>query len=297
MRLKLGAAFLAIYIIWGSTYLAIRFVVETIPPFFMAGTRWIIAGLILYALTRTRSTLSPTSMHWKHAFVIGGFLLLGGNGAVAWAEQWVPSGLTSLLIATVPVWMVLLNSLHNRTRPSISVIVGLVLGFAGVTLLIGSIENIGENNMIILGATIIMFGSFLWATGSLYSRSKETSSSQLQAAAMQMIAGGILFLSASLITGEWTRVVLDQVSPRSMLSWLYLIVFGSIVAFSSYIWLLKQTTPARVSTHAYINPIVAMILGWVLADEALTSRNILAAIIIIISVAIITTYPEERKHQ
>lgn len=296
MRLKLGAAFLAIYIIWGSTYLAIRFVVETIPPFFMAGTRWIIAGLILYALTRTRS-ISPTSMHWKHAFVIGGFLLLGGNGAVAWAEQWVPSGLTSLLIATVPVWMVLLNSLHNRTRPSISVIVGLVLGFAGVTLLIGSIENIGENNMIIPGATIIMFGSFLWATGSLYSRSKETSSSQLQAAAMQMIAGGILFLSASLITGEWTRVVLDQVSPRSMLSWLYLIVFGSIVAFSSYIWLLKQTTPARVSTHAYINPIVAMILGWVLADEALTSRNILAAIIIIISVAIITTYPEERKHQ
>lgn len=276
--------------------MAIRFVVETIPPFFMAGTRWIIAGLILYALTRTRSTLSPTSMHWKHAFVIGGFLLLGGNGAVAWAEQWVPSGLTSLLIATVPVWMVLLNSLHNRTRPSISVIVGLMLGFAGVTLLIGSIENIGENNMIILGATIIMFGSFLWATGSLYSRSKETSSSQLQAAAMQMIAGGILFLSASLITGEWTRVVLDQVSPRSMLSWLYLIVFGSIVAFSSYIWLLKQTTPARVSTHAYINPIVAMILGWVLADEALTSRNILAAIIIIISVAIITTYPEERKH-
>jgi len=236
-------------------------------------------------------------MHWKHAFVIGGFLLLGGNGAVAWAEQWVPSGLTSLLIATVPVWMVLLNSLHNRTRPSISVIVGLVLGFAGVTLLIGSIENIEENNMIIPGATIIMFGSFLWATGSLYSRSKETSSSHLQAAAMQMIAGGILFLSASLITGEWTRVVLDQVSPRSMLSWLYLIVFGSIVAFSSYIWLLKQTTPARVSTHAYINPIVAMILGWVLADEALTSRNILAAIIIIISVAIITTYPVERKRK
>lgn len=295
MRLKLGAAFLAIYTIWGSTYLAIRFVVETIPPFFMAGTRWIIAGLILYALTRTKSTQSQTSLHWKNAFVIGGFLLLGGNGAVVWAEQWVPSGLTSLLIATTPFWMVLLNSLHHRARPSIGVIVGLLLGFAGVTLLIGSIENIGENNMIIPGATIIMFGSFLWANGSLYSRSTETSSSQLQEVAMQMIAGGILLLSASLITGEWTRVMLDQVSPRSMLSWLYLIVFGSIVAFSSYIWLLKQTAPSLVSTHAYINPVVAMILGWALADEALTSRNILAAIIIIISVAIITTYPVEKK--
>jgi len=296
LHLKLGAAFLAIYIIWGSTYLAIRFVVETIPPFFMAGTRWIIAGLILYALTRLGSALAPTSLRWKRAFVIGGFLLLGGNGAVVWAEQWVPSGLTSLLIATVPLWMVLLNSLHHRKRPSIGVIVGLMLGFAGVTLLIGSIENIGENSMIIPGATIVMFGSFLWATGSLYSRSTETSSSQLQAAAMQMIAGGILFLLASLITGEWTRVMLDQVSPRSILSWFYLIVFGSIVAFSSYIWLLKQSTPPRVSTHAYINPIVAMILGWALADEALTSSNILAAIIIIISVALITTYPEERKH-
>ena len=296
MRLKLGAAFLAIYIIWGSTYLAIRFVVETIPPFFMAGTRWVIAGLILYALARFGGALAPASLQWKRAFVIGGFMLVGGNGTVVWAEQWVPSGLTSVLIATVPLWMVLLNSLHNRARPRVGVIVGLMLGFAGVALLIGSIENIGENSMIIPGAATIIFGAFLWATGSLYSRSTETSSSQLQAAAMQMIAGGILFLSVSLISGEWTRVMLDQVSQISILSWLYLIVFGSIVAFSSYNWLLKQTTPARVSTHAYINPIVAMILGWALADEALTSSNILAAIIIIISVAIITTYTEERKH-
>jgi drug/metabolite transporter (DMT)-like permease len=189
-----------------------------------------------------------------------------------------------------------LNSLHIRARPRVGVIVGLMLGFAGVALLIGSIENIGENSMIIPGAATIMFGAFLWATGSLYSRSTETSSSQLQAAAMQMIAGGILFLPASVISGEWTRVMLDQFSQISILSWLYLIVFGSIVAFSSYNWLLKQSTPARVSTHAYINPIVAMVLGWALAEEALTSRNILAAIIIIISVAIITTNAKERKH-
>jgi len=289
-------AFLAIYVIWGSTYLAIRFVVETIPPFFMAGTRFIIAGLILYALTRLRGAQAPTSLHWREAFVVGGFLLLGGNGAVVWAEQWVPSGLTSLLLATMPLWMVLLNSLHHRMKPSIGVISGLLLGFAGVALLVGSIENISENNMIIPGATTIVFGAFLWASGSLYSRSAKTSSSQLQPPAIQMIAGGILLLFASLITGECTRLVLNQVSLRSMLSWLYLIIFGSLVAFSSYIWLLRQTTPSRVSTHAYINPIVAMILGSTLADEALTPRSILAAIIIIISVAIITTYPSERNN-
>jgi drug/metabolite transporter (DMT)-like permease len=296
LRLKLGVAFLAVYVIWGSTYLAIRFVIETIPPFFMAGTRFIIAGLILYALTRLRGTPPPTSLHWRDAFVIGGLLLLGGNGAVVWSEQWVPSGLTSLLIGTTPLWMVLVDSLHHRTRPSIGGTFGLLLGLAGVALLVGSIENIGENNMIIPAAIIIVFGAFLWATGSLYSRSARTTTSQLQPAALQMIAGGILLLSASLITGEWTRVILDQVSLRSMLSWLYLIIFGSLIAFSSYIWLLKRTTPSRVSTHAYINPLVAMILGWALAEEALTARNVLAAIIILISVAVITTYAAESEH-
>lgn len=296
LRLKLGMAFLAVYFIWGSTYLAIRFVVETIPPFFMAGTRFIIAGLMLYTLTSVRGTTAPTSAHWRDAFVVGGLLLLGGNGAVVWAEQWVPSGLTSLLIATTALWMVLLNSLYHRTRPSLGGIFGLLLGFAGVALLVGSIENTGNNNMMVPAAAVVLLGAFLWAGGSLYSRSAKTSLSQLQPVAMQMIAGGVLLLSASLITGEWTRVMLDQVSMRSILSWLYLIIFGSLIAFSSYIWLLKHTTPSRVSTYAYINPLVALILGMVLAEEALTTRNVIATIIIILSVAIITTYPAEREH-
>lgn len=296
LRLKLGMAFLAVYFIWGSTYLAIRFVVETIPPFFMAGTRFIIAGLMLYTLTSVRGTSAPTSAHWRDAFVVGGLLLLGGNGAVVWAEQWVPSGLTSLLIATTALWMVLLNSLHHRTRPSLGGIFGLLLGFAGVALLVGSIENTGNNNMMVPAAAVVLLGAFLWAGGSLYSRSAKASLSQLQPVAMQMIAGGVLLLSASLITGEWTRVMLDQVSMRSILSWFYLIIFGSLVAFSSYIWLLKHTTPSRVSTYAYINPLVALILGMVLAEEALTTRNVIATIIIILSVAIITTYPAEREH-
>ena len=297
LRLKLAMAFLAVYIIWGSTYLAIRFVVETIPPFFMAGTRFIIAGLMLYAVTLVRGAPAPTSVHWRDAFVIGGLLLLGGNGAVVWAEQWVPSGLTSLLIATTPLWMVILDSLHHRARPSIGGIFGLLLGFAGVALLVGSIENMDKNNMMIPAAAIIVVGAFLWASGSLYSRSSETPSSQLRPAAMQMIAGGLLLLSASLITGEWTRIMLDQVSLRSLLSWLYLIIFGSLVAFSAYIWLLKNTTPSRISTYAYINPLVALFLGWMLAEEVLTTGNILAAIIIIISVMVITIYPAERKRK
>ena len=294
-RIKLGLAFLAVYLIWGSTYLAIRFVVETIPPFFMAGTRFIIAGSILYILTMVRDAQAPTSVHWRDAFVVGGLLLLGGNGAVVWAEQWIPSGLTSLLIATTALWMVLLNSLRNRMKPSIGSIFGLLLGFAGVALLVGEIENTDNNFMVIPAAAIVLLGAFLWACGSIYSRSAKTSSSQLQSPAMQMIAGGILLLSASLITGEWKLILLDKISLPSIFSWLYLIIFGSLVGFSSYIWLLKHANLSRVSTHAYVNPLVAVILGWTLVEEALTASNVLAAIIIILSVVVITTFPAEKE--
>jgi drug/metabolite transporter (DMT)-like permease len=296
LKLKLAIAFIAVYIIWGSTYLAIRFVLETIPPFFMAGTRFIVAGVILYALTFLQSSRRPTRKNWKEAFIVGGFLLLGGNGVVVWAEQWVPSALTSLLLASMPLWLVLLTSVHRRKRPRIGIIFGILLGFAGVALLVGSIDNFNDNNMIIPGTISLIFAAFFWASGSLYSSLTKTSS-QLQPAAMQMITGGILLSITSLISGEYNHIMLDQVSLKSSLSWLYLIIFGSLIAFSAYIWLLKQTSLARVSTHAYINPVVAMILGSVLADEILTTGNILAAIIIIISVAIITTYSSEEKNK
>lgn len=294
LHLKLGAAFLAIYVIWGSTYLAIRLAVETIPPFFMASTRFITGGLILYALTRSRDAQAPTPLRWRDAFVVGGLMLFGGNGAAVWAAQWVPSGLMSLLVATVPLWMVLLNSLHHRMKPSAGAFFGMLLGFAGVALLVGSIENISDSNMILPCASI-MCGAFLWASGSLYSRSVKTSSSQLLPPAMQMIAGGILLLFASLITGEYSRFVPNQVSLNSMLSLLYLIIFSPL-AFASYIWLLNQTDPYWVSTYAYVNPIIALILGSALAGEALTMRSILAAIIIIVSVIVITIYPNERNN-
>lgn len=288
-RAKIGAAFAAVYIIWGSTYLAIRFVIETLPPFFMAGTRFTIAGLVLYVWMRIRGKTGEPASHWSRAFLVGGFMLLGGHGAVVWAEQWIPSGLTSLLIATVPLWMVFLDSIHTRAKPNNRILGGLALGFSGVVLLISNTESLNASSVELIGGVVVIFGAFLWANGSLYSRSAKLSSSQFLATAMEMIAGGLLLLGASLVTGEWAQVRLDQVSFRSFVSWLYLIVFGALVAFTAYIWLLKMTTPARVSTYAYVNPIVAMFLGWALASEPITPMNALAAVIIVVSVIVITT--------
>lgn len=229
-------------------------------------------------------------------------MLMGGHGAVVWAEKWVPSGLTSVLIATVPLWMVLMDSLRSRSRPGVRVVAGFALGFAGVALLVDSPGTLGGGGLDALGAGIIVGGAFLWACGSLYSRSGKLPSSPLQATSLEMLTGGTLLLLASGVVGEWTRMRLDQVSTVSMVSWLYLIVFGSLVAFTSYIWLLKQTTPEHVSTYAYVNPIVAMILGATLASETLTTQNVLATVVVLASVVVITTRspaqaPERKTHQ
>jgi drug/metabolite transporter (DMT)-like permease len=294
-RFKVAGAFAAVYLIWGSTYLAISFVIETVPPFFMAGTRFVLAGLILYAWTRLRGSTRATLSHWRSAAIIGALMLLGGHGAVVWAEQWVASGLVSLLIATVPLWMVCVDWLRGGSEPSVRIAVGLALGFAGVALLVSSLEGLGTGSIDIVGAVIVVFGAFLWANGSLYSRSAKLPSSPLLATAMQMTAGGIWLLLASLVTGELTRIQLNQVSMRSLFSWVYLVSFGALIAFTSYIWLLKVANPARVSTYAYVNPIVALFLGWALAEEPLTLLKTLAAIIILTSVIIITTCQPKDK--
>lgn len=293
----MAAAFLAVYLIWGSTYLAIRFVIESLPPFFMAGTRFLVAGAVLYVFIRLRGVEGETRGDWSCAFVLGGLMLLGGHGAVVWAEQWVPSGLACLLVGTVPLWMVFLDWLWNKHKPNVKVVGGVVLGFVGVILLVGGVESLGASSVDLAGAGIIVFGAFLWANGSLYSRSAKQPKSQLLATALEMVAGGILLLLASLVTGELNRVRLDLISIRSLVSWVYLIVFGALVAFTCYIWLLKVTTPARVSTYAYVNPIVAMFLGWTLANEPITARNVAAATLILTAVVIITTYETRKKSQ
>jgi len=295
VRLGVILAFIAVCIIWGSTYLAIRFVVETAPPFFTAATRWIIAGLLLYSVTRLRGASAPSRSHWYAGLVIGGLMLLLAHGTVVWAEQWIPSGLTSILVATVPLWLASVESTHDRRKPDGKVIAVLLAGFIGVIILVGDMPTLGARTMGPIAALAVLFGAFAWSLGSFYSRSAKLPNSHFMGVALQMITGGVLLLAMSVVTGELASVKLYNISQRSLIAWAYLIVFGSLVAFTSYIWLLKQIAPARIGIYAYINPIVALLLGWALAAEQLTLRSIVATAIILVSVAVITSHKFESQ--
>jgi drug/metabolite transporter (DMT)-like permease len=288
-RSRVLLAFAAVYVIWGSTYLAIRFAIETLPPFLMAGTRFVVAGAVLYAWAVLRGAGRPTARHWRSAAIIGGLLLLGGNGAVVWSEQRVPSGLAALLVCTVPLWMVVVPALRRGgTRPPAQVLAGVALGLTGVALLVGPGRLAGSGGVDPLGALALVTGSLLWSTGSLYARRAPLPAAPLLGAAMEMLCGGALLLVAGLLTGEAARLDLAAVSPRSALALLYLTVFGSLVAFSAYVFLLRATTPARVSTYAFVNPVVAVLLGWAFAGEPVTGRTLIAAAVIVGGVVLIT---------
>jgi drug/metabolite transporter (DMT)-like permease len=287
-RARLLAAFAAVYVIWGSTYLFIRFAVETLPPFVMAGARFAVAGAILYLWARMRGAPAPTRAEARGAAIAGLFLLLGGNGAVAWAEQRVPSGVTALLVATLPVWIVLLDWMRpGGVRPRAGVFAGLALGLVGLTLLVGR-GALDDGGADLVGAGVLLLGSILWATGSLYVRHNPRPSSALVTNAVQMLAGGAALLLAGTVAGELTRLDLGAASTRSLLSLLYLIIAGSLIGFTAYTYLLQVSTPAKVSTYAYVNPVVAVFLGWAFAGEEITARTLLAAAVILAGVAIIT---------
>jgi drug/metabolite transporter (DMT)-like permease len=290
-RARLVAAFAAVYVLWGSTYLAIRFGVETIPPFLMAGTRHLAAGLFLFAWTRIRGEARPDKRNWLTAFFVGGLMLLGGNGLVTWAEKRVASGLAALIVASVPLWMALIDGIQKRMRPRLPVVVGLLAGLGGLLMLVAPGRFAGNGRVDLLGAGALLVAALCWATGSLYSRHHASlPQSVLTSTAMQMIGGGTLLWLVGLAVGEGARLDFSAVSARSLLSLAYLIVFGSLVGFSAYVWLLRATTPARVSTYAYVNPVVAVFLGWALAGEAVTLRIVLATIAIVGSVALIIRY-------
>ncbi len=297
-RWQLATAMGAVYVIWGSTYLAIRIAIETLPPFLMAGTRFVVAGAALCAWTRWRGVPKPERVHWRSATIIGGLLLLGGNGGVCWAEQRVPSGLTALMIGTTPLWMLLLDWLwHGAARPSPRTVFGLACGFAGIGLLVSPGQFAGGSFVDPVGATVLIFATLAWAAGSLYSRRAPLPRAPLLATAMEMICGGALLLATSGIAGEWTRLGQTHISLRSALALGYLIVFGALVAFTAYVWLLRVTTTARVSTYAYVNPLIAVYLGWALAGEPITLRTILAAVAIIVAVVIIISHPTAEPEQ
>lgn len=286
------AAFAAVYLLWGSTYLAIRFAIETLPPLLMAGVRFLLAGAVLYAFMRLRGQPAPERRHWKSAALIGALLLVGGNGGVTLAERTVPSGVAALLVAMVPLWMVLLEWLRpGGTRPTGRVMVGLAVGFAGMVILVGPSELAGAGAVDFGGAALVLCGSLAWSIGSIYARRATLPANAFVATGMEMLCGGVLLLVAGAARGELAGLDPAAFTGRSLAAFGYLVVFGSLVGFTAYIWLLGVSSPARVSTYAYVNPVVAVFLGWAMAGEALTARVLVAAAVIVAAVAVITTGP------
>ena len=291
-RLQVAVALGAVYLIWGSTYLAIRFAIDTIPPFLMAGCRYLTAGVVLYGWSRLRGAPRPTRIQWRSALILGAFLLLIGNGGVVWAEQRVHSGLAALLISTEPLWIVLLFWLQTgRKRLDWRVMTGLVLGFIGLVLLVRP----GAGAVNPLGAVALGLASLSWAWGSLYGQRAPLPSSPLATTGIQMLSGGALLLLASALTGEPARFALAAVSAKSLMALGYLVVFGAIVAFTAYVWLLRVASPVLVSTYAYVNPVVAVLLGWLFAGEPLTGKTLGAAAVILTGVALISSAQGRRS--
>jgi drug/metabolite transporter (DMT)-like permease len=290
MRGRLIAAFAAVYIVWGSTYLAIRFAVETLPPLLMAGARFVLAGAIVLAWARLRErSPAPTRMDWRTGIISGALLLLGGNGAVAWAEQRVPSGIAALLVAIVPLWMVLIEWLRpGGRRPALAVFAGVALGLVGLLLLVGpdTLRSDGASNS--LGALVLVLASLSWAAGSLFTKWAPRASSGTVGTGTQMLAGGALLLLAGIVSGEPARLDLAHASTRSLLGFAYLVTFGSLIGFTAYVYLLAHTTAAKAATYAYVNPVVAVLLGWAIGHEPVTARTLMAAGVILAGVAIIT---------
>lgn len=292
------AAFAAVYLIWGSTYLAMKFAIETLPSFLMAGTRFLIAGIVLLIWARLSADYErPKLVHWRTSLIVGGLLLLGGNGGVVIAQHYLPSSLTALLIATEPFWVVLIGWLFmGYSRPNLKVILGLLVGFVGVSLLIsGRGLALGDGNGQFLGIALIVFSTIAWASGSLYGLRAPSPKSSLLAAGMQMVSGGILLILLGIITGEWQSFNVANVSVNSWIAFGYLAIFGSLIGFTAYSWLLKNVEPSLASTYAYVNPVIAVILGWAIAGESLSGQMLVGAGVIIGSVVLITSHHKEKE--
>ncbi len=301
-----------VYVVWGSTYLAIRIAVRTIPPFLMGGVRFSLAGVMLYAWDRwsagrAKAGTAPDPRSgggagaavlrahgrsawvrpWGAAVLIGGLLILGGNGAVMWGEaHHVASGVAALVFASLPMWMAVLTFLLYRERLSPAVIAGLVLGFGGIALLVGGVSG-GRGGL--AGPLVVLGGAVCWSLGSVLTRWAPLPTRQARSTAMQMICGGLLLVLAGMVSGELSQLHLDRVSPSSWVAFVYLVLIGSLVGFTAYAWLLSHARISLVSTYAYVNPVVALFLGWALASERLTTRTFVASAIVIVAVAIVVS--------
>jgi drug/metabolite transporter (DMT)-like permease len=285
-------AFAAVYILWGSKILGIRIAIETIPPLAMAAMRHSLVGVILYPILRVRTGIRATVAHWWTAAVTGVSLLCISNGGLSWAEQRVPSGIAALLVATISLWLVILDWLRpGGTRPGPRVIVGLVLGFGGMALLVGPAKLGGARRIDLVGTGVLVVASFVWACASLYSKQRTMPASPLLVVAMQSLAGAAALWIAAVVSGEIHAVHLAAISGRSWMALIYLIVFGSGMGFTAYLYILKNSTASKVATYAFVNPVVALFLGWMLAGETITTRTAIAAAVILTAVVLVISAP------
>ncbi len=291
MKSKIWLALIALYIVWGSTYLGIKVAIETIPPFFHAGIRFLISGLILVIWQRSAGQSMPTRKQWISTAIIGTFLLLGGNGLVAWAEQFIPSGIAALIIATVPMFLVIGEALRpNGVKPNWQGVVGLLIGFVGIFILVGPSDISGSTTKLNpFGVIALLSACLFWTIGSMYSKSADLPKSSLMNTGAQMLMGSISLFIVSLVSGELNGWDATAVSARSVYGLSYLIFVGSLIGFVSYGWLLQNAPISLVSTYAYVNPIVAVLLGTWFANEILEPRIWVATAIIIGAVIFINS--------
>jgi drug/metabolite transporter (DMT)-like permease len=288
---KIWLALIALYITWGSTYLAMRVAVETIPPFLMVATRFLVAGGILYIWQRLAGEAAPTRRQWRSALIVGFFLLVTGNGMVAWAEQRVVSGVAALMVGTVPMWMVLIDAvIPGSKRPGKQAFTGVILGFGGIAFLFGPVHLLGITQKLDpVGMAALLLAGISWAIGALYSRDAQLPSSPLMGTGMEMLVGGLGSLLLGTVSGEWSQLHLPAITAPSILGLAYLIIFGSLVGFSAFTWLLRNAPTPLVSTYAYVNPLIAIFLGNLLASEPLTPRILLSALVIVSAVVLINS--------
>lgn len=292
-RAQLVAAFAAVYVLWGSTYLGIRFSMETLPAFTTQGVRFFLSGLVMYAWARLRRQPSPTMRQWAGSAITGALLFLCGSGAVIHAERVLPSGVAALLVATEPMAFVLLESVRRRRLPSRPVLAGIALGTLGLFVLIGPSSVFGAGGFDPRPALLLVASTLAWAGGSLFSRGERLPKDPIMATAATLLTGGAFLGLLGVSLGELGVFDPAGVSAKSVLATIYLFLFGSIVGFTAYLWLLRAASASRVATYAYVNPIVAVFLGWALASEPLTHRVFLAAGVIVAAVLLIIRHGGE----
>ena len=302
-RARLYTAFFLIYFIWGSTYLAIRYAIDSIPPFLMAGARFALAGIVMMGFLLLRGVPLPSwSQYWRLA-IVGIFLFVGGNGLVVWAEQYIDSGLAALLVSTLPLWLILLDWLWaGGSPPTLRALTGIALGIVGTVVLIKpeyllpalapqTNDPVPPEDHSAFASVVVVLGSVLWAIGSIYLKKFKTPKSIFMSAACQMSGGGIALLLLSLVRGEWQEFDWHAVTLASFTGFSYLFCFGSMIAISAYVWLLQNAQASAISTYAFVNPVVALFLGWLIADEPITTAIVIGAGIILAGVVLVILAP------